>query len=657
VSILARLKVGQQIGLVGLLGILSVVAIAAVYGASSMRQAQLQEATDANAHLQRIVSSISINLLQARRAEKDFLLRQDVKYAQRMDELVPQLERHFHQANTILQKLDDTDGLTGKVAQVQEAFERYKAEFGKVVATQRELGLDEKSGLEGALRASVHEAETKLAQSDEPRLLQIMLMMRRHEKDFMLRIDPKYLQDINQRIAEFTSALALSNLPDATRRELTQQLSNYHRNFVAYVQARMRLVAEVKTLSETYAALEPILEDLEHTAAAEFEAAQTEIEKNRSDTMRTIWVTVGAALLGVIVLALVIGRAITRPLVSIAAAMQRLAQEDLDADVVGKERRDEIGTMARALQVFKDALIAKRDADAAAAAEAEAKVRRAARLDELTRDFELSAAELSQSLAAAAAEMEATAQSMSATAEQTDRLALTVSTAAEQTSGNVRSVAAASEELSYSIQEIATRVAQSSQIASDAVEDTRRMDETVRALEAGAQKIGEVVNLISAIASQTNLLALNATIEAARAGEAGRGFAVVASEVKALADQTTKATDEISVQVERIRATTADAVQAIQSVGRVIGTISEISTGIAASVEEQGSATQEITRGAQEAAQGTQHVTHSIGEVKQGASKTGEAAQSVLVAARGLAEQSNELGRRVEAFLVEVKAA
>ncbi|HZH11408.1 MAG TPA: methyl-accepting chemotaxis protein [Microvirga sp.] len=364
---------------------------------------------------------------------------------------------------------------------------------------------------------------------------------------------------------------------------------------------------------------------------------------------------------GLLVLALLgawwAARSLATPITRITETMKTLASGDTAVTVTDIERVDEIGAMAGAVQVFKEALIAKKEADEAAAIEAEAKMRRAQMLDELTRQFEANVSALTSGLAAAATQMESTAQSMTSVADQTTHQSMTVASAAEQTSANVQTVAAATEELSISIREIATQVGQSSRIAEQAVLDAQRTNATVQTLASSAERIGDVVQLINTIASQTNLLALNATIEAARAGEAGKGFAVVASEVKHLATQTSKATEEISAQISSVQQATAEAVQAIQAIARTIGEMSQISVSISAAMEEQGAATAEISRNVQEAARGTEAVTGNIHEMRQGAGETGQAAAQVLTSAQELARHSETLSREVSSFLSGVKAA
>ncbi|TXN03042.1 HAMP domain-containing protein [Methylobacterium sp. WL64] len=355
--------------------------------------------------------------------------------------------------------------------------------------------------------------------------------------------------------------------------------------------------------------------------------------------------------------AFLLTKLIAIPTRTMTLVMGELARDNLDVTVPSSDRRDEIGGMAAAVEVFKAALIAKRAGDAATAREADAKARRAAHLDAVVTRFETEVSGLTQAMAGAATELEATAQSMTGIAEETDAQAQTVAGAAEQASSNVQTVAAATEELSISIREINSQVTRAAQAASAASDEAIQTDGAVQVLAESAEKIGSVIALISQIAGQTNLLALNATIEAARAGDAGRGFAVVASEVKELAGQTTRATEEIGAQIGAIQTATGHAVSAIRSIARIVGEIATSSTAIAAAIEEQGAATQEIARNVQQAASGTERVTGNIVDVKRAAGETGSAATQVLGAARGLSQNSNDLTRAVATFLADVKAA
>ena len=374
-----------------------------------------------------------------------------------------------------------------------------------------------------------------------------------------------------------------------------------------------------------------------------------------------IW-ALGLAILAIAVIsggiAWLIGRSISRPLDQLGARMRGLADGALDADIPGIERGDEVGAMAATVQTFKDNALRIRGLEKVEAeTQQRAGAERRAAMENIADDFERSVKGIVSSVATAAAGMQTTAQSMTATASDASARAASVGAASDSASDNVGTVAAAAEELSSSVAEISRQVTQSSKIASQAVGDAERTNATVKVLSTGAEKIGEVVKLIHSIAAQTNLLALNATIEAARAGESGRGFAVVASEVKALANQTAKATEEIATQVSAMQSSTSEAVLSIGGITETIAQMSEITTSIAASVQQQGEATREIARNIQSAAAGSSEISAHIGGVTTAAAATGLAASDVLSNARELDNQSSMLRHAVDEFLTKVRAA
>lgn len=347
-------------------------------------------------------------------------------------------------------------------------------------------------------------------------------------------------------------------------------------------------------------------------------------------------------------------RAINRPLAHANALLTAIGQGKFDSRV-NVERDDEIGIALRNIQALQAKLgfdlESKKDIEARAAAQ------RKADMYKLASDFEAAVGEIIETVASASTELEASAGTLTHTADETQQLSVAVASASEEASTNVQSVASATEELSSSITEISRQVQESARVARDAVVQANHTNERVSALAQAAGRIGDVVELINSIAGQTNLLALNATIEAARAGEAGRGFAVVASEVKALAEQTAKATGEISHQIGDIQTATEESVRAIREIGGTIERLSEISSTIAAAVEEQGAATQEISRNVQQAASGTQQVSSNIADVQRGASETGTASSQVLSAAQTLSGDSNRLRLEVGNFLASVRVA
>jgi methyl-accepting chemotaxis protein len=363
-------------------------------------------------------------------------------------------------------------------------------------------------------------------------------------------------------------------------------------------------------------------------------------------------------LLGVLAgVTLMLRRRVIAPLANLTDVVGELAAGRHDVAIPTIGRSDEIGAMAGSLQVFKDALIAKKAADEAAAVEADAKIQRGQRVDRITSDFETMIGEIVDVVSRASTDLEASAGTLTSTADRAEQLTGVVAAASEEASTNVQSVASATEEMASSVNEISRQVQGSARIAGEAVEQAQKTNDRVAELARAAARIGDVVELINTIAGQTNLLALNATIEAARAGEAGRGFAVVASEVKALAEQTAKATGEISQQISGIQSATQESVAAIKEIGDTIGRMAEIASTIAAAVEEQGAATQEISRNVQQAAQGTQQVSSNIADVQRGASETGSASAQVLGAAKSLSGESERLKREVSKFLNSVRAA
>jgi methyl-accepting chemotaxis protein len=368
-----------------------------------------------------------------------------------------------------------------------------------------------------------------------------------------------------------------------------------------------------------------------------------------------------AILLGAIMLglgaAIYVAGDIRRGIGSILKPMGQLTEGELSAEIPHQGEATEIGRIASALQIFKQALIAKKASDDAANGEAAVKAARSQRITSATGSFEAMIGELIESLSSASTELEASASTMTKTSEVTMSLSDSAASASLEVTENIQAVAAATEEITSSVNEIGRQVHESNRIASTAVSQAKKTDESLAKLSLAAGRINDVVKLISEVAAQTNLLALNATIEAARAGEAGRGFAVVASEVKALATQTAKATAEIDLQVADMHAATEETVTAIREIGSTITLISEVSSAIAAAVEQQGAATQEIARNVQQSAQLSTQVASEVTEVKRGSSETSSASGEVLSAAQSLAHESDQLKSRVEEFLNTVRAA
>ena len=644
----------MAIGIVGLTGLF---VFGAIYQVGSWSQEASRTIAKSAREISDLSKQLSIEMLEARRSEKNFQQRRNESYAKSHSELVVKIDRDFSRLEE-LTKAAGFGALQEKVKLAHEGFKKYAADFVNLVGAEIKLGLNETLGLSGALRAAVHDIETKLKEMDEPRLTSWMLMMRRNEKDFMLRRDPKYVAEIKKSAAEFSKALSAVAIAPPVMAEITAKLATYQKEFAAWAETAQQTAAADAGMMKTFRGFEPLMVEIVQGVERLYNEAEA-AELSTRNAVRT-WMLIAFALSVIVVggLSVLIGRSISKALVSMVSAMTGLARGEMTIGIPGLGRRDEIGEMAGAVEVFKNNMI---EAERLRAEQLEVDKRQAARrkadMHELADGFESAVGEIVEMVSSAAAELEASAATLTSTAERSEHLATAVASASEEASTNVQSVSSASEELSASVNEISRQVQESSRVASEAVDQAQQTTGRVSELSQAANRIGDVVELINTIAGQTNLLALNATIEAARAGEAGRGFAVVASEVKALAEQTAKATGEISQQISGIQAATQESVGAIKVISATIGRMSEISSTIAAAVEEQGAATQEISRNIQHAATGTQQVSSNIADVQHGATETGSASAQVHSAAKSLSAESNRLKVEVSKFLNSVRAA
>jgi len=616
------------------------------------------------------VQDISINLQALRRANLRYIYDADApafKEAAERETATVELLKAAAKSTVSEERLKIYNGLTGDIEKLRSLRERMGAAIDATTKGKATLlaGGDELTANTSKVVATATATGDTYIAAFVTELEAKILLVRVANWRFLAVRDakgPATFRTNVERAQQRLTTLEQEGLPD----EVKAALGPIKTSLAAYKAAFEATSAAILQADDIYRNnIAPLIgESVDKLKVAET-GLKADYQKSRAAAdgviANTTWIQEVAGGLAILfggIVAFLIARSIVGPLSTMTRAMGRLAGGDLKVEIPGRGNRDEIGDMAKAIQVFKESMV---ETDRLRHEQVEVEARQAesrkADMVRLADQFEQAVGEIVNTVSSASNELEASAGTLTTTATRAQDLSTEVASASQEASANVQAVASATEELSSSVSEIARQVQESARIASEAVGQATRTNERVGELSKAAARIGDVVELINTIAGQTNLLALNATIEAARAGEAGRGFAVVASEVKALAEQTAKATGEIGQQISSIQAATEQSVGSIREISGTIERLSEISSTVAAAVEQQGAATQEISRNVQQAAHGTQRVSTNIGDVQRGASETGSASSQVLSAARSLSSDSNRLKQEVAKFLNSVHAA
>jgi methyl-accepting chemotaxis protein len=565
----------------------------------------------------------------ARRAKFEDLSKGFEAYAKGFDQLLPLKREQLQIARDVL---DPTGQQLRKVLEDQ----RGKAVAADDAATAHLLG--------DALQATMQVR------------LNVNKQLGRHD-EAAAKLADTYMSRLNALVLEIGKAMrgADARVAQEVKTLVDRYGQGFHRANELARRIETLVTVDMAKLADTVAADAAAIKD--SGIADEHEIERQTLDLVGATERFTLWMGIVGLGVGVL-LAWLIGRAISGPTRRIGAVLMELANGNKAVDVPYVDRGDEVGDNARAAETFKENLIRIEAMEAEQkAAQARAAADRKAAMRKLADEFEAAVGHVVTTVSSASNELEAAAESLTHTAESTQRLSTAVAAASGQASSSVQSVASATTQMSASVDEIGRQVHESARIAAEAVKQAERTDGRINDLSHAAGRIGDVVKLITAIAEQTNLLALNATIEAARAGDAGRGFAVVANEVKALAAQTGKATGEIGAQISGMQLATQESVSAIKEISSTISRIAEIASTIAAAVEEQAAATHEISRNVQQASQGATKVSEHITDVNQGAAETGTASAQVLSAAKELSGESQHLKLEVDKFLVNVRAA
>ncbi len=687
-----HLKLLHKIMVTGAIGVLGVITIGAIYLYGAATQEKFQKLASGAQTAYTLANNVANKMLEARRAEKDFLLRSQNSYVDRHNALDKEVRSDIDKLRQQVSAMALSD-LVQKVDVVRDGYKTYSAHFGSLVNTRRKLGLDEVSGLEGALRNSVHAIETKLGEFKDPRLVVTMLMMRRHEKDFILRRDAKYGDDMKKRATEFASGVdASTEIVPAAKEDLKQKLAAYQRDFNAWMEAAVTLGHEQKQMSDAFAAIDPVIDAMLENVRDVYKQADASNDASRAEIKLQMQIAIFGIAILVCTIAFWIGRMVSKPITALTSSMIELGSGKFDVVLPGLGRKDEIGDIAAAVETFKvkSAEKARLEADDVlrrqkeeAEAQAKAAEERAKLADEQARVVESLAnglkglakgdltyrlgdgfpdayAQIRDDFNAAIANLQETIGAIASSAREVSNAAAEISTSTTDLSQRTEEQAASLEQTSASMEEISATVkknAENAQQANEFTGTTRNVAdrggqvvaEAVSAMariEESSRKIADIIGVIDEIARQTNLLALNAAVEAARAGEAGRGFAVVASEVRTLAQRSSQAAKDIKDLITHSSGQVQEGVGLVNRAGTSLTEIVEAIKRVADIVHEIASASAEQTTGIEQ-------INKALLQMDEVTQQNSALVEENAASAKTLETQSQSMDQRVRFFHID----